>query len=101
MTAIRVVIVGAGQAGLQAAISLREAGHSGLITLIGNEPGLPYQRPPLSKVYLLGKTSPSGLDLRGAAYLAAKRIDLIESDPVTAIDRPCRTVRLASGLSVS
>jgi len=47
-----VVIVGAGQGGLQAAISLRQEGYDAPITLIGDEAGLPYQRPPLSKAYL-------------------------------------------------
>lgn len=47
-----IVIVGAGQGGLQAAISLRQDGFTGRITLIGGEEGLPYQRPPLSKAYL-------------------------------------------------
>ena len=48
----RIVIVGAGQGGFQAAASLRQEGFEGDITLIGDEPGLPYQRPPLSKAYL-------------------------------------------------
>ena len=52
MTDGAVVIVGAGQAGCQAAVSLRELGHRGTITLIGDEGVLPYQRPPLTKAYL-------------------------------------------------
>ena len=48
-----VVIVGAGQAGFQVAASLRDEGYSGRIRLLGDEPGLPYQRPPLSKAYLV------------------------------------------------
>ncbi len=55
-----VVIVGAGQGGFQVAASLRQEGYQGNITLIGDEPGLPYQRPPLSKAYLLGKISALG-----------------------------------------
>jgi 3-phenylpropionate/trans-cinnamate dioxygenase ferredoxin reductase subunit len=47
-----VVVVGAGHAGFQTAASLRQEGFEGRITLIGDEPGLPYQRPPLSKTYL-------------------------------------------------
>ena len=54
MSISSVVIVGAGQAGFQVAASLRQGGYTGAITLIGDEPGLPYQRPPLSKAYLLG-----------------------------------------------
>ena len=52
MTPETVLIIGAGQGGLQAAISLRQSGFAGKITLVGGEPGLPYQRPPLSKAYL-------------------------------------------------
>ena len=52
MSVKHVLIVGAGQGGFQAAASLREAGFEGTIALIGDEPGLPYQRPPLSKAYL-------------------------------------------------
>ena len=51
----RVVIVGAGQAGAQVAISLRQLGFAGEIVLLGEEPHLPYQRPPLSKAYLSGE----------------------------------------------
>ncbi len=47
-----IVIVGAGQAGYQVAASLRQEGFEGAVTLIGDEPGVPYQRPPLSKAYL-------------------------------------------------
>ena len=47
-----VVIVGGGQGGFQAAASLRQEGYEGPVTLVGDEPGLPYQRPPLSKAYL-------------------------------------------------
>lgn len=96
----RIVIVGAGQAGLQAAVSLREAGHAGPVTLVGDEPGLPYQRPPLSKAFLMGKIPAAGLDLRGADFLAAQRIDLA-ADPALAVDRADKTVRLASGLALA
>jgi 3-phenylpropionate/trans-cinnamate dioxygenase ferredoxin reductase subunit len=51
---MRVVIVGAGQAGAALAAKLRALGHQGPITMIGEEPAPPYQRPPLSKAYLLG-----------------------------------------------
>ena len=60
----RIVVVGAGQAGFQAAASLREAGFAGSLTLVGEEAALPYQRPPLSKAYLAGKTDARGLLLR-------------------------------------
>ena len=70
-----IVIVGAGQAGFQAAASLREAGFAGVLTLIGEEAVLPYQRPPLSKAYLAGKTDARGLLLRQESFFAEHRID--------------------------
>lgn len=97
----RIVIIGAGQAGLQTAVSLREAGHKGSITLVGDEPGLPYQRPPLSKAFLLGKIPTSGLDLRGRDFLSAQNIDLVECDPVLSINRQDQTVHLTSGVALS
>ncbi|HEY2926362.1 FAD-dependent oxidoreductase, partial [Piscinibacter sp.] len=60
-------IVGAGHAGAELAVALRNEGWSGRIVLIGDEPGLPYHRPPLSKAYLAGETAPEGLLLRAAA----------------------------------
>lgn len=92
-----VVIVGAGQGGFQAAASLRDEGHSGPVTLIGEEPGIPYQRPPLSKGFLLGKTTAQQLELRPAAFYAERGIELLAGERVMAIDRAARTVRLASG----
>lgn len=90
----RIVIAGAGQGGLQAAISLRQEGHAGPITLIGAEPGLPYQRPPLSKAYL--KTGEAEkLALRPATFFAKNGIELIPATRVAAIDRPARRVHTA------
>ncbi|MDE1164391.1 MAG: FAD-dependent oxidoreductase [Pseudomonas sp.] len=96
MTLASVVIVGAGQAGFQVATSLRQEGYEGRITLVGDEPGLPYQRPPLSKAYLLGKIQDSNLLFRPQAFYATQRIDLLH-DQATAIDRLNRRVLLASG----
>lgn len=87
----RIVIVGAGQGGFQAATSLRQEGFEGDITLIGDEPGLPYQRPPLSKAYL--KTGQADdLELRPAAHFEQQRIDLRPGTWVNAIDRAAREV---------
>jgi 3-phenylpropionate/trans-cinnamate dioxygenase ferredoxin reductase subunit len=72
----RVVIVGAGQAGAQVAVSLRQLGFAGDITLLGDEPHLPYQRPPLSKGYLSGEMALERTWLRSEAYYAKHRIDL-------------------------
>lgn len=86
-----IVIVGAGQAGFQAAASLREAGFSGRLTLVGEEAALPYQRPPLSKAYLAGKTDARGLLLRQESFFAEHRIAHRPGTRVTAIDRAGRS----------
>ena len=92
-----IIIVGAAQAGLQLAESLRAEGYDGPLTLIGDEAHAPYQRPPLSKAFLLGDMAEDRLVLRGPDALAAKGIDLITSAPVVTIDRAARTVTLADG----
>jgi 3-phenylpropionate/trans-cinnamate dioxygenase ferredoxin reductase component len=91
-----VIIVGAGQGGLQAAISLRQEGYAGPVTLIGAEPGLPYQRPPLSKAYL-AEGDPAALVLRPESFFAAKDITYLPSTLVEAIDRDARQVVLPGG----
>jgi 3-phenylpropionate/trans-cinnamate dioxygenase ferredoxin reductase subunit len=96
---LAVVIIGAGQAGCQTATSLRQAGFEGSIALINGEPGLPYQRPPLSKAYLLGTLEPRRLLLRQEHWYPNQRVDLI-SDRVTAIDRVGHEVQLAGGGTV-
>lgn len=91
MSVERIVIVGAGQGGLQAAASLRQDGFTGSLALIGAEPGLPYQRPPLSKGFL--KTGEAGgLTLRSQASLDKNAIDLIADTRVTGIDGKTREV---------
>ena len=84
-----VVIVGAGQGGLQAAISLRQNGHEGPVILLGDEPGLPYQRPPLSKAYMFDGNE-EALALRPESFFAAKQIDYRPGVPIRAIDRAAR-----------
>ena len=95
-----VVIVGAGQAGFQAAASLRAEGYAESITLIGDEPHLPYQRPPLSKEFLLGKWAIDKVDLRPLAFYEQQRIALLTGERVASIDRASHRVLLASGTSV-
>ncbi|WP_336099075.1 NAD(P)/FAD-dependent oxidoreductase [Roseovarius sp. CH_XMU1461] len=92
-----VVIVGAGQAGLQAGLSLREGGYSAPITLIGDEAHAPYQRPPLSKTYLASDVAPDTLFIKPRAALASRDITLRDGTRVTAIDRDARTVTLSCG----
>jgi 3-phenylpropionate/trans-cinnamate dioxygenase ferredoxin reductase subunit len=92
-----VVVVGAGQGGFQVAASLREAGHAGPVTLIGDEPALPYQRPPLSKQYLAGTLTMPKLVLRGESFFTARDVTVLGGNPAVAIDRGNRTVVLATG----
>ena len=87
-----VVIVGAGQAGASAAAKLRALGFSGEITMIGEEPQPPYQRPPLSKAYLLGEMEEARLWLRPPEFWAAQNIALRLGAKVTAIDTAAQTV---------
>ncbi|HSM43285.1 MAG TPA: FAD/NAD(P)-binding oxidoreductase [Afifellaceae bacterium] len=94
-----VVIAGAGQAGLQVAVSLRQLGFDGEITLVGDEPGLPYQRPPLSKAYLKDGAA-ERLVLRNADFFADNRIELLNENRVDAIDRQARAVTLGSGSAI-
>ena len=101
MPAPVVAIIGAGQAGFQAAASLRETGFAGRVLLIGDEPVLPYQRPPLSKSYLAGQSGVDDLWLRPAEFYAKQQIDLAYGDAVTAIDREQRRLHLASGNNIS
>lgn len=91
-----IVIIGAGQAGLQAVVTLRSEGFAGAVTLVGNEPFAPYQRPPLSKGYLLGKTDRPRLFLKPDAYYDGA-CTLKTGVAVTAIDRAARTVQLGNG----
>lgn len=91
-----VVAIGAGQAGAALAARLRSGGHAGPITLIGEEPILPYQRPPLSKGYLLGEMGADRLTLRSADFYAEHNIALRLRAPVSAIDPKARTVTLGT-----
>lgn len=92
-----VVIGGAGQAGFQVAFSLRELGYGGAITMVGEEPHLPYQRPPLSKAYLMGAMDEGRLALRAERLYADKRIDVRTGARLAAIDRGARHARLEDG----
>ncbi|MBK5946324.1 pyridine nucleotide-disulfide oxidoreductase [Rhodobacter veldkampii DSM 11550] len=90
-----IVIVGAGQAAVAAAAKLRALGYSAPISLLGDEPVAPYQRPPLSKAYLLGEMPLDRLTLRGDDFWAEHHITLRLSAPVSAIDRAAKTVHVA------
>ena len=97
----RIAIIGAGQAGGQAAYSLRLAGYEGAITLIGDEPAPPYQRPPLSKAYFKGEMDAERLFLKPLEYYAEHTIELITGKAATAINLAAKRVELAGGESVA
>ncbi len=89
-----VVIVGAGQGGAYAAIQLRQLGFAGSIALIGREAEPPYERPPLSKEYMLGDKAWERLLIRPADFWAGKDIDLLLNTEVTALSPEAQTVTL-------
>jgi 3-phenylpropionate/trans-cinnamate dioxygenase ferredoxin reductase component len=93
----RIVIIGAGQAGAQAIATLRGEGFSGSLTLVGEEPFAPYQRPPLSKAYLAGDFTRERLFLKPDSFYAEAACDLHLAVAAQSIDRAKRTVRLSSG----
>ena len=92
-----VVVVGAGQAGVQVADSLRTRGYTGALTLVGAEPELPYQRPPLSKDFLAADGDPGPLPLRAERFFAEHQIVLRTGATVTNVDRDRHTVVLDDG----
>ncbi|WP_370300957.1 NAD(P)/FAD-dependent oxidoreductase [Pseudooceanicola sp.] len=89
-----IVVVGAGQAGASLVAKLRKDGFDGELTLIGAEPVPPYQRPPLSKGYLLGEMALERLYLRPESFYAEQGVTLRLGQEVTAIDPAERTVTL-------
>ncbi|MCC6787538.1 MAG: FAD-dependent oxidoreductase [Hyphomonadaceae bacterium] len=93
----RIIIIGAGQAGGETAQRLRQGGFEGEITLIGEEPAAPYQRPPLSKAYLKGDLDIDRLMLRPASVYAEERIALLTKTRAVWIDRANRKVRVEGG----
>ncbi len=93
----KIVIIGAGQAGGQAAQSLRSGGFEGTITLIGDEAQAPYQRPPLSKKYLMGEMDVDRIELKPRTFYSDQNIDLRLKTRTDSIDREAKTVTLATG----
>ncbi len=91
---MRVVVIGAGQAGSSLVTKLRALGHAGPVTLVGAERVIPYQRPPLSKAYLMGEIGVDRLILRAEEFYVEQNIALRLGVPVTGIDREARVVRL-------
>jgi len=96
-----IVVIGAGQAGSSLVAKLRTEGFGGEITLVGAEPVPPYQRPPLSKAYLLGEMAQERLYLRPAAYYAEHNITLRLDTRAVGIDADTNAVRLSDGTSLA
>jgi 3-phenylpropionate/trans-cinnamate dioxygenase ferredoxin reductase subunit len=95
-----VVIVGAGQAGAQAAIALRQLRYQGTIALVGDEHELPYERPPLTKAYLAGEKSFDRLLIRPAAFWQEKAVALRPGCRIVAVDPAARQVTAADGTTI-
>ncbi len=94
------VIIGASLAGAKAAETLREEGFAGHIVLLGSELELPYERPPLSKGYLLGKADKASIYVHDEHWYPAHHVDLQLGVTASAIDRGAKRVELASGGSI-
>src|SRR5580692_4384736 len=95
-----VVIVGGGHAGGSAAAFLRQFEYDGPITILGEEPIAPYQRPPLSKAWLKGEADAESLALKSDDFYVESHIDLRLATTVVSIDRAAKTVTLQGGETV-
>jgi 3-phenylpropionate/trans-cinnamate dioxygenase ferredoxin reductase subunit len=92
-----VVIVGAGHGGANAAVQLRQQGFAGSIAVVGDEPDLPYERPPLSKEYLSGDKPFERMLLRPASFWADRNVAMRLGQPVTAVDAAAHVLTLGDG----
>src|SRR3984957_18745409 len=92
-----ILIIGAGQAGAQAVDTLRREGFGGRLVLVGDEPELPYQRPPLSKKYLSGEMAADRLPFRHRAFYDEHRVELKLGRRAVRLDPAAREVELADG----
>src|SRR5215204_2560870 len=93
----RTVIVGAGIAGVSAAAAMRRSGHEGSIVLLGQEPELPYRRPPVSKEIVRGEKTPDEIRIRKLEWYAEQSIDLRTGVTVASIDTGAHAAHLADG----
>lgn len=91
------IVIGAGECGGRAALTLREQGYDGPVTLIGSEPHLPYERPPLSKDAIVSEAEPAPKLIADRHMFADRKIDCVTGISATAIDRAGRSVMLADG----
>ena len=93
----RVLIIGAGQAGSQTATSLRQGGFAGAITIVGDEPSLPYQRPPLSKAYLKGELEESRLYFKPAEWFETQNVDILTNCTVVDVNVETNIAKTSDG----
>ena len=96
-----VIVIGAGQAAASFAAKFRELDQNTAVTIIGNEPVIPYQRPPLSKKYATGEMELSKLYLRPESWYEDNSIDLKINATVSEVDRQNKTVSLLDGQKIS
>ena len=89
-----VLIIGAGQAAAQTAASLRQGGFAGKIKIVGDEPALPYQRPPLSKAYLKGELEQERLYFKNAEWYDAQNVDVLTNTTISSVDVKAKTVTI-------
>lgn len=101
MSQAKIVIVGGGQAAGTLATELRKLGHTGSLSIIGDEPQIPYRRPPLSKTYLAGEATLDSLFVMRPPILEKNQISYVGGVSVTAIDRAAKQLRLSDGRSES
>ncbi|MFK8399938.1 NAD(P)/FAD-dependent oxidoreductase [Pseudomonas sp. BGr12] len=92
-----IVVIGAGQAGLQIAASLRLGGHTGRLVMIGDETNAPYQRPPLSKAFLKQQADEQSIQLRPATFFQDNQIELVCGETVSKIDRAHQVIETTCG----
>ena len=97
MTSYDVLIVGAGHAGAQAAVVLRQQGYEGTVAIVGDEPEIPYERPPLSKDYLAGEKAFERILIRPATFWGERKVEMLTGRRVTQVDPAAKTVTIAGG----
>lgn len=97
MRSYDVLIVGTGHAGSQAAIALRQYGFAGSIALLGKEPELPYERPPLSKDYLAGEKPFERMLIRPESFWSERKIDIFGGEEIVDVDAKAQQVRSETG----